>query len=64
MLMPRPDFHPYYHQQGVDAVTLRGDRMSADGAQLVAYSRGLHNSGEELNDEGLSAIRLVFSQCG
>lgn len=32
MLMPRPDSHPYYHQQGVVAVTLRGDWMSADGA--------------------------------
>lgn len=38
--------------------------MSADGVELAAYSRGVQNSGEELNDEGLRAIRLVFSQCG
>lgn len=38
--------------------------MSADGAELAASSRGLHNSGEELNDEGMRAIRLVLSQCG
>lgn len=38
--------------------------MSTDGAELPASSRGLHNSGEELNDEGLRAIRLVFSQRG